>query len=187
MLKLPELQTRTPIVDSEGRPTLAFVRFLNVEFANAIVEAISTAEAALVIAESNDGSRVATWSSGPGGASAEKTVDNVAAPSYLEFTGTLDGGTIDADTQWEGDFTFSEYDGVTYNDLVTTPIIITSDGLMLPGPKWGVNASPVVTFNGEGLYSGTVTYRASIVQTGGANYVDGATINAMVRITPVAA
>lgn len=200
---LPKIKAADSMVDGNGRPTIKFLKFFNFDFARAIErndaaqsaliqeladqlaliqQAQATAEAALDAANNNAGSKIVELAGFPGGATVSQSVPNVPTSPYLELEATLSGGTLDANASWTGQAEFTENNGTTTNVLYTVPVTVNSTGIMIGG-EWEAD-SATVTFAGMGSYSGTVIYAVTITRTSGSNYVQGGTINGLLRITP---
>lgn len=125
------------------------------------------------------------FASGVGGASATTTIGSVVAGSHIQFYASIDGGSLDADAPLYGTLTVEEGVSGAYATLGVIDVVVTSTGAMLPGGSYSAEGG-----GGSGakfgVKSGSVTYRVTFAWTAGANYVNGATINASVLITPPA-
>ena len=205
--KLPRLKANLAIVDARGKPLDYFLRLFNIDLAQRIEQnetqqneildrllaaeraaqqAQATADEALAAAEGGEGAKYADLNAAAGATTAVITVTGVTAESRLRLTGSLVGGTLSANADWNGTATFSEDNGTTTHVIGTFPITATSTGLEVGG-AWEANDSSAFAFDVIGDYSGQVTYRVEIARTGGSMYVDGAEIRSVLIITPKAA
>lgn len=209
--KLPRLKSNLAIVNGQGRPTDFFLRLFNIDMAqrletiindqqaiiDAIVAAQDAADAAQLAAEaaqdaadaalaqSGSGARYAEIDGAPGGTTAVVTISSVSPLPRLQLSGSLTGGTLDADATWTGQAEFFEDDGTTINSLGTQVITVESSGDTIGG-EWIANDSSPFAFEAVGTLAGTVQYSVGITRTGGSNYVQGASINSVLTITPKA-
>ena len=205
--KLPRLKANLAIVDARGKPLDYFLRLFNIDLAQRIEQnetqqneildrllaaelaaqqAQATADEALAAAEGGEGAKYADLNAAAGATTAVVTVTGVVANSRLQITGSLVGGTLSANADWNGTATFSEDNGTTTHVIGTFPITATSTGLEVGG-AWEANDSSAFAFDVIGDYSGQVTYRVQIARTGGSMYVDGAEIRSILILTPKAA
>lgn len=209
--KLPRLKSNLAIVNGQGRPTDFFLRLFNIDMAqrletiindqqaiiDAIVAAQNAADAAQMaanaaqdtadqaLAQSGSGARYAILDAAAGAATAVVTVSSVTSDTRLQLNGGLFGGTLDANADWTGQAEFFEESGGTTNSLGVFPITTTSTGTSV-GPVWGANDSSPFTFDVVGTLAGTVQYSVTVTRTGGSNYVDGASIQSTLTLTPKA-
>lgn len=207
--KLPRLKSNLAIVNGQGRPTDFFLRLFNIDMAQrletiindqqAIIDAIVAAQAAAdaaqvaaeaaqdaadaALAQSGSGARYAEINGAPGGTTAVVTISSVSPLPRLQLSGSLTGGTLDADATWTGQAEFFEDDGTTINSLGTQVITVESSGDTIGG-EWIANDSSPFAFEAVGTLAGTVQYSVGITRTGGSNYVQGASINSVLTITP---
>lgn len=202
-MALPKLSAHQPIAGSLP-PTRQFLEFMErtrtatenadrdlqdlidqlAEQLRLINETRAVADAALSAATNNAGAKVAELSAAPGASAAEQVVSAVPEAPYLELSGALSGGALDANVDWIGTATLSESDGVTSRDVAVMPITVSPTGEVLPGPAWVAGGSSPITFSGFSSLSGTVTYTLSVTRTGGSSFVEGAAIEATLKITP---
>lgn len=128
-------------------------------------------------------STVKVFHSGAGGATATSSVYASVGDVFLELDASLDGGSLNADASWVGEIKLEETDGATTRVIGTVPLVVNSSGLDLGG---GVYASDGgnARITGTGIKTGNLTYRAAITRTGGADFVAGAVLNCVLKITP---
>lgn len=124
-----------------------------------------------------------------GNLGATATISSVAAGSLVEIGAFFDVAALDApDATMTGNIRFEEStDGVNWTTLTDVNVFVTSDSLVLPGPSYaatGADASCSVF----GTKTGTVTYRARFVRTGGANiYGSDYSMSGTLKVTAPAA
>lgn len=202
--KLPRLKANLAIVNGKGWPTDYFLRLFNIELAQRIEQneteqneilarlvaaeeaaaaAQATADEALAAAESGGGSKYVAFS-GPY-PTVQQSVNAVAAQSRLQFSGAVDGATIDADTAWVGRVDISESNGTTTLALGSVPITLTSTGDVAPGPSWTTDPGQF-SLETIGSYAGSVTYIVTVVYESGANLVEQPDISVTITLTPKA-
>jgi len=140
----------------------------------------STANTALATASS--GARYAEF--GATGFSDTVSVSSVEVGVALQLSGGLDGGEIDADTDWVGEAVLTEEQGGTTNEIARVPISVPSTGLSVPGGF--VAGSAGVNMTGFGTLSGSVLYRLEFVRVSGSNYTQFPTLSGMMTLTPKA-
>lgn len=122
--------------------------------------------------------------SAAGAATVTATQLAVPAGVYLDITMYLSGGTLDADATLTGTLTLTEETSGGNTVFGTYPVSATSSGLDLGGGVYAVDTHTTVAVSGMAARSGDVTYRIDFVRTGGPNFVAGAVINGVVKITP---
>lgn len=194
--KLPRLKANLAIVDGQGRPLGYFLRLFNIELAERIETSITdlseiqaqlaaqqteladqlaliiaaqeTADEALALAESAQGSRYIDFD-GPY-PTVSGIINGQSALSSLTFTGSADNATIDANTSWVGQVEFFESNGGPVLSLGVVPLTITSNGLDLGG-KWQTDPAQFA-YSTTGSLSGSVTYTVTVSYVSGANIVD---------------
>jgi hypothetical protein len=83
---------------------------------------------------------VRSFSSGPGGSSAQSTVPGVLAGSMLEATGAINGGSLNADAPLFGTISLYEESGGVQTLVYSQPVTVTSNGLQLPNGLTGLRA-----------------------------------------------
>lgn len=127
-----------------------------------------------------------TFASGVGGSTAQTVVAGVAAGSFIEMTGGINGGSLSADSSLLGSLTLSEVNGAGSRVVHAENIVVESTGLMLPGGSFEAGGAGVYSIRVPATKSGSVTYRVDFNHTGGASYVNGATVGGSVFITPPA-
>lgn len=203
--KLPRLQFRLSIVDTQGRPTSTFLDFFNVQFAGRleqqvadlsavqaelaaqlalITNAQNTADDALALANEAAGSKYIDINGAPEASTASEAT--LAKPDVLlNLNGTITGAILDANTDWVGEATLSETLGGTTNVLMTIPITISPNGTVLPGPLY---EGDDVSFSGTAIGSldGAITYTVEYTRISGSNMAFGGTIVSRLMLTPVA-
>ena len=124
------------------------------------------------------------FSSGAGGTTATTTVSGVLPGSLVNIYGSLDGGSLSAaNATWTGTATVTESSGGT-STIYTVPVSSQSGALSLPSGGYQVETPASFSGSKIGARSGNVTYSVTITRTSGPTYIDGATINAIVVVTP---
>lgn len=126
---------------------------------------------------------VRAFSSAPGGATASTVVASVVPGSLLDFSVTINGGTLtnDADLTGTAEITETSSAGTTVI-AAALPFTATSDGVSDPS-GWGIASEPSFGIKAFGARSGSVTYSVTITITSN-SYQTGGTINATLIITP---
>ena len=128
---------------------------------------------------------VKQMTSGAGAANVSSTAYSAVGNCYLELSMSLDGGSLDADASWNGTVTLEEYNaGSGWRTVGTASLIVASSGLDLGGGVYQSDGGSA-QIAGTGIRTGSVTYRVSIARTSGSNFVAGAVINAILKITPI--
>lgn len=208
IFNLPRLKSNLPIVNGQGKPTDFFLRLFNIDFAQrlelvindqqALIDQIiaaqaaadaaqATADAALAAAGDASGAKYANLNANAPAIIASVSVTNVTAGTRLSVDGILTGGDLDADAQYDGVATLSEFDGITLLTLATIPFTVQSSGLEFVPGEWQAEDSTPIQGSAVGTYTGTVTYQLTFARTGGSNYVNGPDIRSIITITPEAA
>ncbi len=127
-----------------------------------------------------------SFSSGPGGSSAQSTVPGVLAGSMLEATGAINGGSLDADAPLFGTISLYEESGGVQTLVYSEPVTVTSDGLQQPNGSYGAQSASIISPRKFATKSGAVTYSVTFSRTGGSRFVNGAVLSATFIITPPA-
>ena len=128
---------------------------------------------------------VKQMTSGAGAANVSSTAYSAVGNCYLELAMSLDGGSLDADTSWNGTVTLEEYNaGSGWRTVGTASLVVASSGLDLGGGVYQSDGGSA-QIAGTGIRTGSVTYRVTVTRTSGSNFVAGAVINAILKITPI--
>ena len=127
-----------------------------------------------------------SFSSGPGGSSAQSTVPGVLAGSMLEATGAINGGSLDADAPLFGTISLYEESGGVQTLVYSEPVTVTSDGLQQPNGSYEAQGASIISPRKFATKSGAVTYSVTFSRTGGSSFVNGAVLSATFIITPPA-
>lgn len=127
-----------------------------------------------------------TFQSGAGGASAETVIDGIAAGSFIEMTGSLDGGSLSANTALNGRISLFEVNGSGSRQVYAEDVVVASSGLQRPNGSWSAEGASVASIRVPATKTGSVTYRVQFTRLSGSTHVDGAVLSGSVFITPPA-
>lgn len=136
------------------------------------------------VAGGGKASGVRSFSSGPGGASVETTINGIQAGSQIGIYISLSGGSLSTNSNSNGTVRLYEVAGGNSRLLLSQGVVTVPNGIQNPNGSWGILEAPAATGSAIGQYSGDVTYRAEYSRSSGSSYVQGAVINATVTITP---
>lgn len=209
--KLPRLKANLPLVNGQGKPLDYYLRFWNIEVAPRIeqqeadqneliaqiqavqqeqadqlaliIAAQARADEAYALAQDANGAKYVEINSDAPATFADKTVNGVEPSSLLQFNGRLEGGSIDANSDWTGKIMIYEGDGITFDILASIDVTVSPTGLIDPGEYSASNSTSAI-FMGIGTRSGTVVYRVNYAQTGPVSYIDLPNIRSTLIITP---
>lgn len=110
------------------------------------------------------------------------SLNNQSANAILAFSITAENGTISADTEWVGTFTFYEATGGAPVLLGSVEVTLPSNGLTVGG-AWRTDPT-TWQFQATGTLAGTVTYTVTGAYSSGATLVANPDLNVTLTTTP---
>ena len=131
------------------------------------------------------GAVIKLFASSAGGSTATSTSYAASGNMRLGLNGQLLGGSLDANSNWNGSATLKETSGGTTATLGTFDFTVTSEGTF-DGTGWTTNNDGSFYMTVTGTRTGSVVYSVDVARLSGSNFFAGAIIDCELSITPIA-